>query len=103
MTSYTMQWVVSNMNRRKKVFERVVNPLISKYMIDPWTYKGPCIASGIPIKYLKYFKEISCHKNAMNVRYRYRGSSKVKNGYFYKRPQSFCHLDFADTFAIYER
>ena len=41
------------MNRRRKVFERVVNPLISKHMIDPFTYKGPCIASGIPIKVFK--------------------------------------------------
>ena len=45
------------MNRRKKIFERVVNPLISKHMIDPFTYKGSCIASGIPIKYLSYFKD----------------------------------------------
>ena len=92
------------MNRRRKVFERVVNPLIAKHMIDPWAYKGPCIASGIPIKYLKYFKEVSAHKNAMNVRYRYRGKSKtMSNGYVYNRPQSFCHMQFADTFAIYER
>ena len=34
------------MNRRRKVFERVVNPLISKYMIDPFNYNGPCIASS---------------------------------------------------------
>ena len=73
-------------------------------MIDPFTYKGPCIASGIPIKYLKYFKEVSAHKNAMNVRYRYRGKSKtMSNGYVYNRPQSFCHMQFADTFAIYTR
>lgn len=91
------------MNRRRKVFEKVVNPLILKHLVSANEYNGSCIASGIPIKYLKYFKEITCHKNAMNVRYRYRGSSKVKNGYFYKRPQSFCHMDFADTFAIYER
>ena len=87
------------MNRRKKVFERVVNPLISKHMIDPFTYKGSCIASGIPIKYLSYFKEVSAHKNAMNLRYRYRGVSKPN----YKRPQSFCHMNYADTFAIYAR
>ncbi len=87
------------MNRRRKVFERVVNPLISKHMIDPFTYKGSCIASGIPIKYLKYFKEVSAHKNAMNVRYRYRGVSKPH----YQRPQSFCHMHGADTFAIYTR
>ena len=87
------------MNRRRKVFERVVNPLISKYMIDPFKYNGPCIASGIPIKYLKYFKEVTAHKNAMNVRYRYRGKSKLN----YQRPQSFCHMQFADTFALYTR
>ena len=91
-------------DRRRKVFERVVNPLISKHMIDPHTYTGPCIASGIPIKYLKYFKEVTGHKNAMNVRYRYRGKSKtMSNGYVYNRPQSFCHMQFADTFALYSR
>ena len=92
------------MNRRRKVFERVVNPLISKYMIDPFTYDGPCIASGIPIKYLNYFKEVSAHKNAKKVRYRYRGVSKtMPNGYVYNRPQSFCHMNFADTFSVYYR
>ena len=92
------------MNRRRKVFERVVNPLISKHMIDPFTYKGSCIASGIPIKYLKYFKVVTNNKKAMNVRYRYRGKSKtMSNGYVYNRPQSFCHMQFADTFALYTR
>ena len=91
-------------DRRRKVFERVVNPLISKHMIDPFTYKGSCIASGIPIKYLSYFKEVSGNKRAMNIRYRYRGKSKtMPNGYVYNRPQSFCHMNFADTFAIYYR
>jgi len=90
-------------NRRKAVFNKIVNPLIIKHMIDPFKYKGSCIASDIPIKYVKYFQEVTASKNAMNVRYRYRGTSKVKNGYFYKRPQSFCHKDFADTFAIYGR
>ena len=87
------------MNRRRKVFERVVNPLISKYMIDPFKYNGPCIASGIPIKYLKYFKEVSASKRAKKVRYRYRGVSKPH----YQRPQSFCHLHGADTFSVYYR
>ena len=96
------------MNRRRKVFERVGNPLISKYMIDPFKYNGPCIASGIPIKYLKYFKEVTKHKNAMNVRYRYRGNSGKKVNYqgnevIYNRPQSFCHMAGADTFALYSR
>ena len=92
------------MNRRKKIFERVVNPLISKHMIDPFTYKGSCIASGIPIKYLKYFKMVSAQKNAKKIRYRYRGVSKtMPNGYMYNRPQSFCHMNFADTFSVYYR
>ena len=25
----------------------------------------------------------------------------MPNGYVYNRPQSFCHMKFADTFAIY--
>jgi|TARA_B100001093_G_scaffold455798_1_gene466259 hypothetical protein len=87
------------MNRRKRIFDKVVMPLISKYMIDPFKYKGSCIASGIPIKYLKYFKEVTAHKNAMNIRYRYRGVSKP----YYQRPQSFCHMHGADTFALYTR
>ena len=85
-------------DRRRKVFERVVNPLLITHL-TPSSYNGTCIASNIPIKYLKYFKEVSAHKNAMNVRYRYRGKSKPG----YVRPQSFCHMNFADTFAVYTR
>ena len=86
------------MNRRKKVFERIVNPLLSKYLTDPWG-KEVSIAKGIPIKYLKYFKEVSNNKNAMNIRYRYRGSSKPG----YRRDPSYVLVDWADTFAIYRR
>ena len=90
--------------RQRKVFERVVNPLLIKHLVSAHGYDGSCIASGIPIKYLKYFKEVTAHKNAMNVRYRYRGKSKtMPNGYVYNRPQSFCHMQFADTFALYTR
>ena len=90
--------------KQRKVFERVVNPLILKHMIDPFKYQGSCIASGIPIKYLKYFKMVSAQKNAKKIRYRYRGISKtMPNGYVYNRPQSFCHMDFADTFSVYYR
>ena len=90
--------------RRKKVFKRVVNPLILKHLVTTPDYNGSCIASGIPIKYLKYFKEVSAQKNAKKIRYRYRGKSKtMPNGYVYNRPQSFCHMNFADTFAIYYR
>ena len=95
--------------RRKKVFNRIVNPLLLKHLVSAHGYDGTCIASGIPIKYLKYFKEVTGHKNAMNVRYRYRGKSGLKTQYktglqmHYIRPQSFCHMDGADTFAIYNR
>ena len=95
--------------RRKKVFKRVVNPLILKHLISRQDYNGSCIASGIPIKYLSYFKEVSAHKNAKKIRYRYRGKSGLKTQYKtglqmnYQRPQSFCHMNGADTFALYTR
>ena len=95
--------------RRKKVFKRVVNPLILKHLVSAHGYDGNCIASGIPIKYLSYFKEVSAHKNAKKIRYRYRGKSGLKTQYktgkqmHYIRPQSFCHMNGADTFAIYYR
>ena len=98
------------MNRRRKVFEKVVNPLILKHLVSRLNgYHGSCIASNIPIKYLSYFKEVSANKNAMNIRYRYKGKSGLKTPYktglqmHYIRPQSFCHMNGADTFAIYSR
>ena len=104
--------------RQRKVFERVVNPLLVKHLVSPWlttkdgrkiTNPSSCIASGIPIKYLSYFKEVSAQKNAKKIRYRYRGKSGMKTQYktglqmHYIRPQSFCHMNGADTFAIYYR
>ena len=84
--------------RRKKVFNRVVNPLLSKYLTDPHGSETS-IAKNIPMKYLKYFKEVTGSGNGMKVRYRYRGNSKP----WYGRPQSFCHIYGADTFAVYGR
>ena len=46
-------------NKSRLVFEKIVNPLLVKHMLDPFKYKGSCIAAGIPIKYLKYFKMVS--------------------------------------------
>ena len=94
--------------RQRKVFEKVVNPLILKHLVSAHGYDGRCIASGIPVKYLKYFKEVSAQKNAKKIRYRYRGNSGKKVNYLgkeviYQRPQSFCHMAGADTFAIYYR
>ena len=89
-------------NKRKAIFNKIVNPLLLKHLTaDP---NDRCFAANIPIKYLKYFKEVTAHKNAMKVRYRYRGVSKtMPDGYVYNRPQSFCHMNFADTFALYHR
>ena len=87
-------------DRRRKVFERVVNPLLLKHLETyNGTFKGSCIASNIPIKYLPYFKEVSASRRAKKLRYRYRGVSKPG----YQRPQSFCHLHGADTFSVYNR
>src|SRR5210317_854584 len=86
------------MNRRRKIFERIVNPLLLKYLTDPWS-KEVSIAKGIPMKYLKYFKEVSNNKNAKKVRYRYRGTSKPG----YRRDPSYVLMAWADTFAIYDR
>ena len=95
------------MNRRKKVFKRVVNPLLVKYLTDP---HGPelSIAKNIPMKYLPYFKEITGSGNGMKVRYRFRGNSKLlkvnkNHDVWYNRPQSFCHIYGADTFSVYGR
>ena len=57
--------------RRKKVFNRVVNPLLLKYLTDPHGSEVS-IAKKIPMKYLKYFKEVTGSGNGMKVRYRYR-------------------------------
>ena len=95
--------------KQRKIFERVVNPLLIKHLVSAHGYDGRCIASGIPIKYLSYFKEVSGQKNAKKIRYRYRGKSGLKTQYktglqmHYIRPQSFCHMNGADTFAIYYR
>ena len=86
------------MNRRKKVFNRIVNPLLVKHLTDP---HGPesSIAKNIPMKYLPYFKEITGSGNGMKVRYRYRGPSTST----YKRDPSYMHMNHADRFAIYYR
>ena len=86
------------MNRRRKIFERVVNPLLLKYLTDPFGDEVS-IAKNIPMKYLSYFKEVSATGNGKKLRYRYRGVSNRD----YTRPQSFCHMNGADTFAIYNR
>ena len=93
------------MNRRKKVFNRIVNPLMLKYLAPT---SESALAKNIPMKYLNYFKEITGRGNGFKVRYRYRGNSKLlkvnkNHDVWYDRPQSFCHMHGASTFAIYER
>ena len=84
------------MNRRKKVFNRVVNPLLLKYLAPT---SESALAKNIPIKYLNYFKEITGSGNGMKIRYRYRGPSTSN----YRRDPSYMHMNYATTFAIYER
>ena len=56
-----------------------------------------------------YGPDATREKNAKKIRYRYRGKSGFKTQYktglqmHYIRPQSFCHMNGADTFAIYYR
>ena len=76
----------------------LVNELLLNHLTDPHGDEVS-IAKGIPIQYLSDFKKVSAKKNAKKIRYRYRGKSKVN----YDRPTSFCHMKFADTFAIYYR
>ena len=85
-------------DKRKAIFNKVVNPLLLKYLTDPHNGEHS-IAKNIPIKYLKYFKAISKNGKGHKLRYRYRGVSKPN----YRRVSSFCHMNFADTFAIYHR
>ena len=67
------------MNRRDKVFRKIVNPLLLKHMLDPFKYQGSCIAAGIPIKYLKYFKEITSCPIIVNTSFNVRGEPIVCN------------------------
>jgi len=55
------------------------------------------IAKGIPMKYLPLFKEFSLKVKGLRIRYR----GKSKPGY--RRVSSFCHMAYADTFAIYKK
>lgn len=70
------------------------NNLAKKYLSHPLECS---IAKGIPMKFLPLFKEFS--RKVKGLRIRYRGKSKPG----YKRVSSFCHMAYADTFAIYKR
>ena len=43
--------------RKRKVFERVVSPIIIKHLVSAHAMMADVLRSGIPIKYLSYFKE----------------------------------------------
>ena len=83
-------------NRRRKIFDRIVNPLLLKYLAPT---SESALAKNIPMKYLNYFKEITGSGNGMKIRYRYRGPSTSN----YRRDPSYMHMNYATTFAIYER
>ena len=83
------------MNTEKyKELKDVGNKIAKQYL----STKFECsVAKGIPMKYLSFFKEFS--KKVKPLRIRYRGKSKPG----YRRVSSFCHMAYADTFAIYHR
>ena len=77
-----------------KELKDVGNKIAKQYISHP----NECsIANGIPMKYLSFFKEFS--KKVKPLRIRYRGKSKPG----YRRVSSFCHMAYADSFAIYHR
>ena len=79
---------------RYKELKDVGNKIAKQYISHPNEFS---IAKGIPMKYLSFFKEFS--KKVKPLRIRYRGKSKPG----YRRVSSFCHMAYADSFAIYHR
>ena len=53
--------------------------------------------NAIAKKYLSH--PLECSRKVKGLRIRYRGKSKPG----YRRVSSFCHMAYADTFAIYKR
>ena len=74
--------------------KRVGNKIAKKYLAHP---NEQSIAKNIPMKYLDLFYKFS--KKVKPLRIRYRGKSKPG----YRRVSSFCHMAYADSFAIYHR
>ena len=56
------------------------------------------LAKKIDIKYLSFIKSV-IKQNKLKIRIRYRGPSHP----FQARPQSFCHMNIATSFALYLR
>ena len=79
---------------RYKELKDTGNRIAKKYLSHP----NECsVAKGIPMNYLIFFKEFS--KKVKPLRISYRGKSKPG----YRRVSSFCHMAYADSFAIYHR
>jgi hypothetical protein len=73
--------------------------LLAKYLSPE---KEASVFKGIPIA-LRHSDEV---RNLMMTRKftaKYRGKSKYWGHLTYIRPQSHCHKEFADTFAIYPK
>ena len=79
---------------RYKELKDTGNRIAKKYLSHP---NEASIAKGIPMNFLIFFKEFS--KKVKPLRFRYRGKSKPG----YRRVSSFCHMAYADSFAIYHR
>ena len=73
--------------------------LLAKYLSPE---KEASVFKGIPIA-LRHSDEV---RNLMMTRkfsVKYRGKSKHLGHIIYIRPQSYCHKEYADTFAIYPK
>ena len=81
--------------KNQNLYEAMFNNKVAFYYTSD---DEVALMKKIDIKHLKFVKEI-IKKFKLQLTIRYRGNSKPN----YARPQSFCHMDFADTFAIYER
>tara|TARA_B100000965_G_C19520258_1_gene726169 strand:- start:413 stop:697 length:285 start_codon:yes stop_codon:yes gene_type:complete len=68
-------------------------------------YKSPnaenSLAKNIPLAWIKLMYLYS--KKIKKLRFKYRGKSIDNGKVYYNRPTSFCHMKYAESFAIYER
>ena len=86
---------MSDIEKYNKLREQEILDLTNKYRSDK---KETSVVKGIPIELLSKFRT---YMKVMkkNVRFRYRGITTD----LYDRPQSFCHLAGATSFAIYKK
>jgi hypothetical protein len=86
---------MSDIEKYNELREQEILDLTDKYRSDK---KETSVVKGIPIELLSKFRT---YMKVMKkrVRFRYRGITTD----LYDRPQSFCHLAGATSFAIYKK